>query len=988
MAEQIVGLRFVTEGYDQANLQIRDYSSALKQNYTQLRSSVNGARVAASTYLRLVAIYESQVAALSKLNRMQLESARAAQKLVNEAAGVSSEYKSAEASAEAFVTELRKQEKAFSDNARAAQEFYREMQTASQANKSAEASAETFTREFQRQEKELEQLAMRYKPLYAASKAYERSLDEISRAQKVGVLSAQQHEAALEQLNKDYADFTNGVARAGNQFARYDVATYRSLQGLKRFGSVGLQQVGYQVGDFAVQVQSGTNALVALGQQGSQLLGIFGAWGAVAGAVLAVGTALGNVVFESLRAAGAGRTLEEVVGDLDAAASGLAARLDLLENTDLVDTYGALTSEVVDLARAMIELDSAAQTKNLLALFDKVEDMARAGFFDRIAAGFTNFGRGWRGEDLIDPFSDAVNDEQMRKLGFQMGSDAFEGYVQAMTSAAKSGDTERVLRVFNDLFDDATDFGAASQDVSLEGYETLRQLYEALTRLAETRARMEQKAADAVAPTAMHLMQIATLQKEVNAGVDDILAGRDAELQKLEDRQRLAQAEIDFGKDSAEYRQTQLEIEERIYRENLAQEGIYGKIADRIVALWRDTVQLEQSVANSAGSAKDLAAGLREAAAAMSSLESIGGRIEKALAVSVAKVDALKRGADAVVAGVIAGYETDIRAQEAALRGAGVDEGFIRAKTDPMRADLAALQASEKERKQLEAAARTTSGGGGGGGGAADDFLSRWPELQAAYTRAAELAQAYGQEVDILDSALAKGLITQPQYNAYVREAQEAYGQASEGAQQFDEAMAQVANTAASQMSQAFMSIVDGSASASDAFRSMAQAILKQAFELAVINPILNSLFGGVDGFDLLPSLFKLADGGVFQNGNATAFARGAAFSGGNVIPFAGGGVVASPTFFPMRNGSTGLMGEAGPEAIMPLKRGSDGKLGVAADGGAAPITVHQTFQFSANGDDSVKRIIAQEAPKIAALTQRQLVEQRRRGGAVKAAFG
>ena len=58
--------------------------------------------------------------------------------------------------------------------------------------------------------------------------------------------------------------------------------------------------------------------------------------------------------------------------------------------------------------------------------------------------------------------------------------------------------------------------------------------------------------------------------------------------------------------------------------------------------------------------------------------------------------------------------------------------------------------------------------------------------------------------------------------------------------------------------------------------------------------------------------------------------------------PFAAGGVVAAPTYFPMRGG-LGLMGEAGPEAILPLARGSDGRLGVAAGGRArpAPVTVN-----------------------------------------------
>jgi hypothetical protein len=73
------------------------------------------------------------------------------------------------------------------------------------------------------------------------------------------------------------------------------------------------------------------------------------------------------------------------------------------------------------------------------------------------------------------------------------------------------------------------------------------------------------------------------------------------------------------------------------------------------------------------------------------------------------------------------------------------------------------------------------------------------------------------------------------------------------------------------------------------------------------------------------------------------ASANGNIFAGGNVIPFAKGGipgVVSAPTFFPMKNGDTGVMGEAGPEAIMPLVRDKGGELAVRMVGDRGNVTL------------------------------------------------
>ena len=75
-------------------------------------------------------------------------------------------------------------------------------------------------------------------------------------------------------------------------------------------GSAG--QVGFQLQDIAVQAQAGTSAFVILGQQGSQLASAFGTGGAVLGAVIAIASAIGGVLYTSLKnASGAMKELPE-----------------------------------------------------------------------------------------------------------------------------------------------------------------------------------------------------------------------------------------------------------------------------------------------------------------------------------------------------------------------------------------------------------------------------------------------------------------------------------------------------------------------------------------------------------------------------------------------------------------------------------------------------------------------------------------------------
>ena len=114
--------------------------------------------------------------------------------------------------------------------------------------------------------------------------------------------------------------------------------------------------------------------------------------------------------------------------------------------------------------------------------------------------------------------------------------------------------------------------------------------------------------------------------------------------------------------------------------------------------------------------------------------------------------------------------------------------------------------------------------------------------------------------------------------------------------------------------------LIGGTKTLGDALKEIASGILKdigQTLLRFAVNLGMRAAFPGVFA----------AKGAFFAGGQAD-------FAQNSIKPFATGGIVTRPTFFKYAKGGemqNGLMGEAGPEAIMPLKRGADGKLGVAA---------------------------------------------------------
>jgi tape measure domain-containing protein len=187
-------------------------------------------------------------------------------------------------------------------------------------------------------------------------------------------------------------------------------------------------------------------------------------------------------------------------------------------------------------------------------------------------------------------------------------------------------------------------------------------------------------------------------------------------------------------------------------------------------------------------------------------------------------------------------------------------------------------------------------------------------------------------------------------------------------------------------------------------FADMVSRIIAKAIEAQILQGaqgsggglfgfIGSALFGGLGGS--LSGGGASFGGGYFDPltglgaaGPNFGFAKGGGFAKNNIVPYATGGIVDSPTLFKFANGGTtrtGLMGEAGPEAILPLRRTASGDLGVIAAGGnrgggiVNQVTVNVDAKGSSvSGDNNESRKLG---AVISDAVRAELVKQQRPGG-------
>ncbi|WP_196615432.1 phage tail tape measure protein [Citrobacter freundii] len=165
---------------------------------------------------------------------------------------------------------------------------------------------------------------------------------------------------------------------------------------------------------------------------------------------------------------------------------------------------------------------------------------------------------------------------------------------------------------------------------------------------------------------------------------------------------------------------------------------------------------------------------------------------------------------------------------------------------------------------------------------------------------------------------------------------------------------------------------------------SWANSVLNELQKVLLRAIMVNTLKSAGDSgwFGSLGGMFGSSVAGAASAGGATP--SGAYTGAASQLKFAKGGVMDSPDLSRFRNGvvnsptmfafakGAGLMGEAGPEAIMPLTRTADGNLGVrmvddtvsSVGGGGAQLqqTIQQHFSISGNGDAALKQAMQEAA--------------------------
>lgn len=194
------------------------------------------------------------------------------------------------------------------------------------ANRRMERSQDDVTQAVSQTERRIQESTTAYDrfvrqldPAAAAQARLAAQTERVNRWLEQGRITAEQHARAMQLLNQRYSTTATSAQRLAT-------ANDNASSSGRNMGQI-LGQAGFQIQDYAWQVAAGQSALVAFAQQGSQLLGIFGTAGAIAGAILTVGVLAAQLL-------GLGRSTKEAKNATDEYNEALRKSGEFLETNE------------------------------------------------------------------------------------------------------------------------------------------------------------------------------------------------------------------------------------------------------------------------------------------------------------------------------------------------------------------------------------------------------------------------------------------------------------------------------------------------------------------------------------------------------------------------------------------------------------------------------------------------------------------------------
>lgn len=837
------------------------------------------------------------------------------------------------------------------------------MKAAAQADREASAAKNKLTSENQRLEAELSVFAATVSQTERAQLMYSRATDLTTRAVAAGIITQDRANEIMAETQFRIQSMGHYVNDMGQVMSRSDSAWTRWSRG-------GIQQAGYQVNDFFVQMQMGTPFMVAFTQQFSQLAGSMGQWGAVLGGVVAI---VGAAISIYMNWGDATEDLSKAHDELFKKLDSVGDLMERLRDTDLEQEFGNTTDVVRELTQALLELEKAGALKELQSTLKTLRETFEPGFVDGIMASFAvaanarTIGAPGRNTPVVT--MESVRDEQIRdnfdNLGLGIGYEAFERIVDEMDKAAKSGDMELVVELVNKMLKQSF------QDI--EGYQ--KALEGGGASLVTTYAEV----AIETARIAANLNGSAVAEQEKADRVKKNLE----ELSAIEDmlhEQRLERYRIETAKED-ERRQKLIELR-GIMGEFLAEraeaEREAAKKSDEFISNYIRMVtdpaitEAENSREGAAKTVRDLQREMESILVSISNMD-ISAPFVNVLGSIQNAINKAKELAN--YGGMTSGPPGDAKVPS----GLGSEVGLLYGNVPPALGggvDMPTSVVPKSSPRGIGGVDWGTSNGGGGGGGSKEreDALQKLREQIKLEDELLGKTEAYARVVRALGDDRNK--YSEQEIANVIKEIE-----ALEMKKAVMDQVGEITRTMQSSFEEGFMSIMSGTSSVEDAFKKMAFNIIQELYRVLVVQQIVgqwNATTG--TGSGIVGWIGKLLGG----------FANGAAFSDGRVTAFAKGGVVDSPTLFPM-SGGLGLMGEAGPEAVMPLSRGPDGRLGVQVSGGAAsepPVQVNNHINVPPGANaEAVRAEVVRMLPTITDATTAAVVRARQRGGSMRDAF-